>query len=72
MTIKTLTFIHSLLIEEESEKAAELRRLHDVKELAEDMDADNLGAIQDGYNLVHEQWSNALAALVEFEEHEWR
>lgn len=71
MTIKTLTYIHQLLIEDEARrrKAREIARkaYHE----AEDTDADNLPDMEDIYRATGESWNKAHDALAEFEAHEW-
>ena len=71
MTIKTLTYIHRLLIEDEAKrhKAKELAR--EARNEAEEKDLDNLPDLEDLYEVTREHWIEAHNARVEFEAREW-
>ena len=71
MTVKTLTYIHQLLIENEARhhKAVEITRK--TRNEAEDTGADNLPTLENAYKATREKWNDALQALAEFETREW-
>ena len=71
MTVKTLTYIHRLLIENEDKlhKAKELARK--ARNEAEEKDLDTLPDMEDIYEVTREKWLDAHNARVEFEAREW-
>lgn len=71
MTVKTLTYIHQLLIENEARhhKAAEIARK--ARNEAEEKNLDNLPSMEDLYQVTRKSWDDALRALAEFENREW-
>ena len=70
MTIKTLTFIHQLLIEEEAKTARLEKWCREQLYTAEDegKPTEQLAKEKDMMSRNH---SKALEALAEFENHEW-
>lgn len=71
MTIKTLTYIHQLLIENEAKhhNAKELARK--ARNEAEEKDLDNLPDMEDIYQITRGEWIDAHNARTEFEAREW-
>lgn len=71
MTIKTLTYIHQLLIDD----AARCRKAHqiatDARNRAEDEEAENLQALEDVRKKTWEHLRKATNALEDFEAQEW-
>ena len=71
MTIKTLTHIHQLMLENESARYSVLRHLSDAKNQAEDNEAPNLADLQKAYSEAWKAYNEALNALRDFEDHDW-
>lgn len=71
MTVKTLTYIHQLLVENEARhhKAVEIARK--ARNEAEEKDLDNAPDMEDIYQVTRKSWDDALQALAEFETREW-
>lgn len=71
MTIKTLTYIHQLLIDD----VARCRRANeiatDARNRAEDEEADNLQTLEEARKKTWEHLRKATNALEDFEAQEW-
>ena len=72
MTIKTLTYIHNLLIDKEkvTNSAKELARKNLIN--AEENELPNLKSFENLYQKTYNSWLEASRALDEFEQHEFR
>ena len=67
MTVKTLTYIHQLLIEDEARRRKAMEIARKAYREAEDTDADNLPDLEDIYQVTRECWNKSHCALAEFE-----
>ena len=71
MTIKNLTYIHQLLIENEATRKAALNIVRDARNQAEDNEAANLLDLQRAYEKAWRAYNDALNARTDFEDKEW-
>ena len=71
MTIKTLTFIHELLIEEEA-KTARIEKWCRESLYAAENEGKPTEELKKEKDMASKFHSEALAALQDFENHEWR
>ena len=71
MTIKTLTFIHELLIEEEA-KTARIEKWCRESLYAAEEEGKPTEELRKDKERAFEHHGEALAALQDFENHEWR
>lgn len=71
MTIKTINYVHDLLIENESKAKFALKITRESRDHAREIEAYNLETLEDLYKKAFGEWRDALAALQEFEEKEW-
>lgn len=71
MTIKTLTYIHQLLIDDVARCRQANRIATDARNRAEDEEADNLQTLEDVRKKAWEHLSKAVDALADFEAQEW-
>lgn len=72
MTIKTLTHIHNLLIEEKNRKEKALDIIRKAMYEAEENNAPNLQTLKNTYEKMRESYREADYAFDDFENHEWR
>ena len=71
MTIKTLTTIHKLLIEEEKRLTTATSMARSAYNKAEDEKAENAACLKERYNSLWDAMCVATEALREFECKEW-
>ena len=71
MTIKNLTYIHQLLIENEATRKASLDIVRAARSHAEDNEAANLPDLQRTCEKAWKSYNDALNALRDFEDKEW-
>jgi hypothetical protein len=71
MDLKTINYIHGVLIEKEAvaKKAWQMSKQAAIE--ADDAQADNRESLWDLNNEMRESWYEAAAALALFESHEW-
>lgn len=71
MTVKTLAYIHNLLVENEKKFMAARRLTRNVLNAAEKEGADNLESLQAAYDRAYKSWIEAAHVLAQFEERDW-
>ena len=71
MTVKTLTYIHQLLIENETRRSKALEIARKARNDAEETGADNLPTLEDLYKIEFKACAEARDALADFEAREW-
>ena len=71
MTIKTLSFIHKLLEEEEKRLTTAVNLARDAYYAAEEAEADNAASLKARYESLRTARYAAGEALREFEDKEW-
>lgn len=67
MTIKTLNYIHQLLIQEEASRR-DFRKA--ARKAADDANSHN-GPLAKAADRAYDRWSEAHEALIDFERREW-
>ena len=71
MTVKTLTYIHELLKEEDRRQAGAYKLIRDAAQRANEEDAPNKQTLHEQEQRAWQRHVEALNALAEFESKEW-
>lgn len=71
MTIKTLTYIHNLLIENEKKTMGARKTVSQALKKAEEENADNIETLKRVNEETFRAWSKAFDSLKDFEAQEW-
>ena len=71
MTIKTLVFIHELLIHERQKRYKIYTSIRDKAELAREEETENADFLYKQMNYAWDKQTDAAKALREFEDKEW-
>lgn len=71
MTLKTLNYIHQLLIEREAATIKAKKMVYEARAKAEEEEADNYKALCDAADRAWESYKEANDALRDFEDQDW-
>lgn len=71
MTLETLNYIHELLIEKETILSCAKKTLYEAKCVAEYNNSENYLTLCNTYNQTKRRWEKIVAALEDFENHDW-
>ena len=71
MKLETLNYIHELLIERETILSCAKKTLYDAKCEAEYNNREKYLILYNTYSQTKRRWKKCVAALEDFEEHDW-
>lgn len=71
MKVKTLMYIHQLLVEDEARHETARKMVREAMRKAEEEGAENVVALKDAYDKAYESYRAARGAREDFEAREW-
>ena len=71
MKLKTVNYIHNLLVENERTTREARNMAREIKSKAKEENAENYETLKEVYDRAFDSWKDASRALEDFEDQEW-